>query len=289
MTNLFGRTALLGLLAVLALPAAAAAQQSQDRVVYASVLDKNGDPVPDLTVKDFIVREDGQAREILRVTPDNDPLQIALLVDNSDYMRQHVSDLRRALAAFIDNTRKDIPIALITLAERPTVVVPYTTDRAQLRKRADSVFAVATAGNYLLDGIAEASKGILARPTWRSAIAVITTPEDLSYRKYSEVLRDFREGGASLHVLTLGASLGNADREIVVGRATEETGGRSDVVLSAMGLAPKAAQLARELSNQYRIVYARPERLIPPKTTEVEVKRPDLDVRSMPLKTESER
>ena len=91
----------------------------------------------DLTIKDFIVREDGQAREMLRVARDNDPLQIALLVDNSVSMRPRLSLLRKAVTAFIDATRDDVQLALITLAERPTIVVGYTTDRAALRKAAD--------------------------------------------------------------------------------------------------------------------------------------------------------
>ena len=263
--------------------------QADERVIYASVVDKNGDPVAGLTEKDFVVREDGQAREILRVTKDSDPLRIALLVDNSHAMRNQISELRKAVNAFIDNTREGVQIALITLAERPTIAVAYTADHAVLKKAADRIFAIEAAGNYLLDGIAETSQGLLTRTTIRTAIAVITSPADLSWRQYTEVLRFFREGGASLHVLTLGMSSGGADREIVVGRGTDETGGRNEIVLAAMGLEPKAKQLASELSNQYRVIYARPQRLIPPKETEISSKRSELRTRGMLVKTDKER
>ena len=124
---------LLALAVILAAPTALFAQ-ADERVIYTSVVDKDGTPVLDLTIKDFIVREDGQAREILRVARDNDPLQIALLVDNSVAMRPRLSLLRKAVTTFIDATREDVQLALITLAERPTVLVGYTTDRAALRK-----------------------------------------------------------------------------------------------------------------------------------------------------------
>jgi hypothetical protein len=284
------RTARLLLLLLPALGCAAPAfAQADERVIYASVVDRSGAPVPDLTEKDFVVREDSQAREILRVTRDNDPLQIALLVDNSAAMRNSVSDLRRAVKAFIDNTRETVQIALITLAERPTIAVPYTADHAVLKRAADRLFAMPDAGNYLLDGIAETSQGFAKRTMWRSIIAVITTPADLSYRQYQEVLRFFNEGGASLHVLTLGIGSGGADREIVVGKGTADTGGRNDIVLSAMGLEAKSGQLAADISSQYRVTYARPQRLIPPKDVEVSVKRPGLRARGMLLKTEKER
>ena len=279
------RYSILALVLLAAAPNAALAQ-ADERVIYTSVVDKDGTPVLDLTIKDFIVREDGQAREILRVARDNDPLQIALLVDNSVSMRPRLSMLRKAVAAFIDATREDVQLALITLAERPTVLVGYTTDRAALRKAAENLFAY-EAANYLLDGIAETSQGLVKRTMWRSAIAVITgTGPEMSYRQYTEVLRFFRAGGASLHVVQMGSGIGAQGREIVVSRGTSETGGRFEEVLAQTALELKARQLATELSNQYRVTYARPPRLVPPSKTDVSVRRPDLRARGMLLKTD---
>ena len=260
--------------------------QADERVIYTSVVDRDGEPVLDLTIKDFIVREDGQAREILRVARDDDPLQIALLVDNSVSMRPRLSLLRKAVTAFIDATRDDVQLALITLAERPTILVGYTTDRAALRKAADSMFAY-EAGNYLLDGIAETSQGLAKRTMWRSAIAVITgLGPELSYRQYTEVLRFFRAGGASLHVVQLGSGIGAQGREIVVSKGTSETGGRFEEVLIPTSLELRSRQMATELSNQYRVTYARPSRLVQPSKTVVSVRRTDLRARGMLLKTE---
>jgi VWFA-related protein len=272
--------------AILIAAQSAAFAQTDERVIYTSVVDRDGAPVLDLTIKDFIVREDGQPREVLRVARDNDPLQIALLVDNSVSMRPRLTVLRKAVTAFIDATREDVQLALITLAERPTILVGYTTDRAALRKAADSMFAY-EAANYLLDGIAETSQGLSKRTMWRSAIAVITgAGPEMSYRQYTEVLRFFRAGGASLHIVQVGTGLGGQGREIVVSRGTSETGGRFDEVLLPTSLELKSRQMATELSNQYRVTYARPSRLVPPSKTEVSVRRPDLKARGMVLKTD---
>ena len=156
-------------------------------------------------------------------------------------MRPRLSLLRKAVAAFIDATRDDVQLALITLAERPTILVGYTTDRAALRKAADNMFAY-EAANYLLDGIAETSQGLAKRTMWRSAIAVITgIGPEMSYRQYTEVLRFFREGGASLHVLQVGSGIGAQGREIVVSKGTSETGGRFEEVLVPTRLELKVA------------------------------------------------
>src|SRR4051812_25786864 len=162
------------ILALLVSCAASVHAQVDERVMYVSVVDKRGAPVPNLTTKDFVVREDGQAREILRVVKDTDPLRIALLVDNSVYMQPHVADLRRATQAFLEHTREGAQVALITIGERPTVAVPYTTDRAALKKGADTLFPITGAGNYLLDGVAEAAQGLEKQGSGRPVIAVIT-------------------------------------------------------------------------------------------------------------------
>jgi len=279
---------LLTLAAFTAVPPAILAQ-SDERIAYVSVVDKDGAPVLDLTMKDFIVREDGVSREVLRVAKDDDPLQIALLVDNSTAMRSNLPQLRKAVSAFVAATRDGVPMALITLAERPTIAAGYTTDRAVMQAAIEKMFSF-EAGNYLLDGIAESSQGLAKRTTWRSAIAVITgLGPEMSYRQYTEVLRFFREGGASLHVLPLGMGVGARGREIVVARGTSETGGRFEEVLTLGGLEMKARQLGTEISNQYRVTYARPQRLIPPKKTEVSVRPQNLRVRSRVLTNEKDR
>ena len=57
--------------------------QTIEREMFVSVLDQAGKPVLTLGVPDFIVREDGRAREVLRARRATDVIDIALLVDNS--------------------------------------------------------------------------------------------------------------------------------------------------------------------------------------------------------------
>jgi VWFA-related protein len=272
--------------------------QVDERIMYVSVVDKKGDSVPGLTERDFIVREDGQAREILRVVKDNDPLQIALLIDNSAEMREQLSDLRRAIGAFVTSLRPGVQMALITTGERPTIVVPYTAEKAALQKGIERINTLNDSANYVLDGIAEVSQGLAKRPGTRSVIATVTArgPE-FSYRDYTTVLRIVRDSGTpSLHAIMVGGNNVNramaqakandhnergTDRDIVLAQMTKETGGRYEEVLAMSALTMKLEQLSGELSNQYRVTFARPQRLVEPKTTEVSARDPELNARGM--------
>jgi VWFA-related protein len=280
--------------------------QSDERTMYASVVDDKGQPVVGLGAKDLVVREDGQAREILRVAKDDDPMQVALLVDNSVSMKDKLSDLRKAIATFISSLRPGVQVALLTLAERPTIVVNYTADHAALLKGVDRIVTW-DAGNYVLDGIAEASEGLSKRTQARSVMVVVTGmgPEN-SYRHYSDVLRPLRESGAALHAITVtapnvnealhavvagnpgdnGGGIAGMGRDIVLGRMTKDTGGRYEEVLTMSALSAKLQQLSNEISNQYRVTFARPQRLIPPKSTEISARQPNQHARGMLMKVE---
>ncbi|HEX7139870.1 MAG TPA: hypothetical protein VF219_18605, partial [Vicinamibacterales bacterium] len=83
------------------MPATPAGQRSdRERTLYVSVLDQNAAPVPDLGPADFVVKEDNVTREVLRVVPATDPMQIAVLVDTSQAARDQISFIRQALPPF---------------------------------------------------------------------------------------------------------------------------------------------------------------------------------------------
>ncbi|MFN7915835.1 MAG: vWA domain-containing protein [Vicinamibacterales bacterium] len=262
--------------------------QAQQRVVFASALDEKGAPVSGLGPADFVIREDKVTREVLNVAPAAEPMQIALLVDNSQAADQYVRDIREATSGFIntiaaDPTGTKHQVAVITVAERPTINTDYTTDLARAAKGTQRIFAMPDSGAYMMDGIIETSRGIKKRGATRPVIvAVLTAGPDLSDRVYQSVLEPLEESGAALHVVVVGRPVtGDNDRTMVLDRGTRDTGGRYDTVLTGTGLTPRLKQLAEELTHQYKVTYARPDTLIPPDQVTVSAARPGLTIRGI--------
>src|SRR5436309_2808015 len=82
--------------------AARPASESRSQTVYVSVLGPKNAPVTGLSAADFTVREDATAREVLRAEPATDPMQVVLLVDDSQAAGDALLPLRQGLTAFVD-------------------------------------------------------------------------------------------------------------------------------------------------------------------------------------------
>jgi VWFA-related protein len=259
--------------------------QAAQRSLYVGVVDRSGVPVPNLGPSDFVVREDRVAREVLSVEAAREPMQLAVLIDNSQAAESFIRDYRESLTAFVAAmTAPDGPrhqISVISLAERPTILSEYTSDRAQLQKSVGRIFSMSGSGTYLLDGIMETSRGIYKRSSPRPTILAITSEgQELSDRHYQQVLAELKESGAALHVIVVGRPVNTQhDRSVVLDQGSRESGGRYDNILTSNALTAKLKEVANELRSQYRVTYARPQTLIPPERVTVTAAKPGLVAR----------
>jgi hypothetical protein len=264
--------------------------------MFVSVLDESGKPVPDLTPTDFVVREDNVAREVLRVVPATDPMQIAMLVDTSQAARDQISYMWQALPPFVaamtapNENGKRSEVAIIGVGERPTILSEYSSDPAQVKKGIDRIWALQNSGMYLLDAIVETSQGLKKREAARPVlIGIATAGVEYSNRYHDQVIDPLKAIGAAFYMLPLGRpdtslSIESRERAIVYDEGTRVTGGYQEQLLTGMALGPKLLQLADQLKHQYRLTYARPESLIPPEKITVSSAKPGLTARGTPIK-----
>jgi hypothetical protein len=265
-----------GSVAALFLTAALLAQ-ANERVVYVSAFDEQTRaPITGLGVRDFVVREDGAAREVLRVTPASSPMPVAILVDNTQAATNNIADIRRALAAFVKALHGLGPVAIIGVADRPTILRDYTTDPKQLQDGVGRVFAMPDSGATLLDAIVETSTGLQRREEDRAAMVIVTTENvEFSTRHYQQVLEALKKGGAQLHAVILNTPAGSSlddparNRASVLDLGPKASGGTRSDVLTSQAFEGKLLELAAILKAQHRVVYGRPQTLIPPEKVEV--------------------
>jgi hypothetical protein len=273
------------------------AAQSSERVAYVNAYDeKTRAPIAGLGVRDFVVREDGMAREVLRVTPATAPMAVTILVDNTQAATPHIADIRRSLASFVKALDGLGPISIIGIADRPTILRDYATDQKLLQDGVTKVFAMPGAGATLLDAIVEISRGLRKREEERAAMVILTTENiEFSTRHYNEVLEELERGGAQMHAVILntpaGTSLADAarNRASVFDLGPKNSGGTREDVLTSIAFEDKLLQLAAILKNQYRVVYARPQTLIPPEKFEITSAKPGVAASGAPARGQAAR
>jgi hypothetical protein len=251
--------------------------QAKERVVYVSAFDeKTRAPITGLGVRDVVVREDGAAREVLRVTPATSPMPVAILVDNTQAATNAIADIRRALTAFVKALQGLGPVAIIGLADRPTILRDYTTDQKLLLDGVGRVFATPDSGATLLDAIVETGRGLQRREEDRAAMVILTTENiEFSTRHHKEVLDALKRSGAQLHAVILNTPAGSSlddparNRASVLDEGPKNSGGTRSDVLTSQAFEGKLLELAAILKGQHRVEYGRPETLIPPEKVEV--------------------
>lgn len=268
--------------------------QALERALHVTVLDQAGNDVSGLGPADFVVREDKATREVLRVGPGDDPMQIAVLVDDSPTLQRSLGDVRSSLSSFVTAITEDAPsspgkhqIAIVTLSSRPTIKSNYTQDSKTLLKAVNMIFPQQATLPTLLDGITETSDGLAKRHATRPVIVAITTEgEDASFRLYDQALSALDKSGAALYVLGIGQPYNQRDRAIVLDQGTKNSGGEYETVLAPNALGGRLARLASHLTHQYLITYARPNSLIPPDHVTVSAAKPGLTARGTLVKVE---
>lgn len=255
--------------------------------VYVSVVDKKGEPVPALAVADLTIKEDGVAREVLKVEPATDPMQIALLIDTSAVNGPAVSDLRQAVKAFgaaIWAKSPDSQIALYSFGERPTLETDYSASAVNLDRRADRLFAASGSGAYFIDAVIDASAGLKKREATRPVIVAYVDENgpEFSNRRHDVAFNAVAGARASLWVVarqgfsTATASPENRERAMVIGDVTTRTGGRSAMVFDGSAIKNRFNDVAAQLLSQFAVTYGRPETLVPPDKLEIRLVNPEL-------------
>jgi VWFA-related protein len=265
------------------------AEQGKTRTIYASITDKAGAPVANLTAADVTVREDGQSREVVSVKPATAPMTLALLIDNSHVTQGMTQELRLGMTGFVTSLLKlspDSTISIATFGDRPTPVRDFTSSVPVLTKDTGRLFPVSGSGAYLLDAIIDATKALKKVESPRKVIVAFVdeSGEEFSNAVRQQVFDAVKASGASVWIVVLqsgGAATETTegrDRSAVIGDLPRQSGGTTVSILNKQGLLDRLTNLAGVLGHEFEITYGRPDQLIPPSKLEVTVNMKNVQI-----------
>jgi hypothetical protein len=269
-----------------------AAAQPRERIAFVSVVEaKTLVPVRDVGPEVIAIHEDGTRREVLRVEPATSPMPVALILDNSQAAAATIPDLRKALATFLNTIDGIGPVAIFTVADRPTILQEYTTSLKDLLDSAGRLFHAPSSGATLLDTISDVARGLGKRESDRAAIVVVTGENiEFSNLQYRDVLERLADSGAMMYTIVLANPAGSTatdearNRATVLDRGPRESGGLRIDVLTSMSFESRLRVFGEMLKSQFRVTYARPDSLIPPEKVQITAAKPGLEAYGAPAR-----
>ena len=275
--------ALLGCLSLPWAPAAVGAdatapQALQKRTVYASVTQKEGAPVTDLTAADFDVKEGGKACEVVGAELTKTPMRLAFIVADGGS-----GGFQYALATMLQRLQDVAEFSVVSVINQPDKLVDFTTDLDKVVEALKRLGARGTtkASGQVLEAIDQATKEI-PKEGKRSVIVVMTVGGSAATDiRAPDVREALRKSNTQLYVMSpvgnVGGSGGNTHLDIVLNDGSRDSGGRHEH-FSGQTLTKVAEQISQELLNQYQLTYVLPDGTKPSDRLEVGTKRKGLKV-----------
>ena len=129
------------------------AQNTDERHVYVTALDKDGTPIVGLTTGHFAIRESGTDRTVVNVEPLRIPMHVAVLVDTSIANGAPDEPFRSAVVALVERLGTNHHVAVYSFGDRAARAAQFTQDAVQLRSATTGIFGWAHQRSLLIDAI----------------------------------------------------------------------------------------------------------------------------------------
>ena len=220
--------------------------------------DRDREPVTDLGAGDFTVEHDGRRVDDVRVELVDQPLRVALVVDDADGAGLFFRYLRDYLPEFVRALPEDAEVGLILLSGRPRTVVDYTDGRDEVLETLGEFFVEEDRAAGFFAGLEETVDRWDEDLRW-PILAVVATdgpaqnpPTD---GRYQAVMERLFERGAIVNSLMLmlpTRASGGGYQTAVANNAAQVTGGWHDTVPGpSQIIGDKLQEMAAEIRRQY--------------------------------------
>jgi Ca-activated chloride channel homolog len=220
----------------------------------------------DLEPQDFQIFEDGRQQHVTFFQKTGLPLALALLLDTSASMDQSLPIAQEAAVGFVRALAPADTASIIDFDTRVEVRQDFSGDRNALEQAIRQTAAGGSTSLYNAVYIALKELGktvrqeLLAEPR-RRALVVLSDGEDTtSLVSFDEVLDLAARSDTTIYAIgllgpeTSAATRSNAAR-FVLGRLTQQTGGRAFFPVDAKDLNGIYGEITAELSSQYSLAY----------------------------------
>ncbi|ACO33495.1 von Willebrand factor type A domain protein [Acidobacterium capsulatum ATCC 51196] len=249
-------------------------------VLNCTVVDKKGRLVTDLTRQDFHVWEDNKPQVIASFSHEDLPVSMGILVDNSGSMQNKLNAVDKAALDLVRASNPDDEAFIVNFSDQAYLDQGFTSSIAKLEQ--GLAHTEARGGTALYDAIVASADELSkdARHPKQVLLVVTDGEDDASTMNLQQAIQRVQ----ALHgpeIYAIGLLYDDSGDEAhrarkALEQLTEQTGGLAYFPRSLENVDEVAAEVAKDIRNQYTIGYhpTRPVRLGGYRTVRVEAKAP---------------
>ncbi len=226
--------------------------RSQLVEIYCTVTE-NDRLVPNLKLSDFRLAEDGMPVYIDRIDNPDVPLQIVLMLDVSESIKESLNTVQAAATVFLESLNPEDRVVLI-LFNSAIHAFPQTTDDRELIFK-EIKNAQARGGTKLYEALLLGMQYLASKPG-RKAIVCFTDGQDTSSKSSrTDALDAAAQLGYPIYVIGAGAALKLTTSKMILNQFAEINSGKAFFIESLKKLREAFAEVAMELRSAYVLSY----------------------------------
>lgn len=220
-----------------------------------TVLDKENNFVNDLTIEDFIVYSDQKRQTISIFETHKDPLEIVIMLDVSDSIKQYFNDIKKSAANFIKMLRSSDRAMIVTFDSKLHVLNYFSNDPNLLSLSISGISSsLSSSGTCIYDSLGEVIEGYFKKSRKsRKAIILLTDGVDNNSRRSFSNLRDsLANSSVVIYNILYNTTASNKKSKSIMQQLADFTGGRN-YKAEESNTRKIFGIITRELQNQYQL------------------------------------
>ena len=218
------------------------------------VYDKNGHYVSQLDASAFAVSENGIPQKIDLVARESLPLNLVLLVDNSQSMSRRMDFVRLAASRLATTLRTQDKVIVAPFNAHIGTVTGPTNDGPTIAQAIGVMHA--QGGTALLDALRDSTELLKGLEGRRAVILITDGYDENSTCKVDEVLTAAESAQVTIYGVGIGGVAGlSLNGEDLLRQIAKETGGRLFLSPREIDLVAVANAVASDAHNRYLITY----------------------------------
>jgi Ca-activated chloride channel homolog len=229
-------------------------------LIPVTVADAMDRPVLGLTKRDFELYDSGKPQDIKYFFAQAAPISIGLILDFSKSMENKIEREREAVVQFLDNANPEDDYFAIAVSSKPQLIADATDSPDELQSRMGEM--PPQGSTALLDSIAMGLARMRSARYQRRTLIIISDGGDNSSRYALRSIKNMvQESDVDVYAIGLFDTALFKTYEEFMGKRwlceiTDPSGGRTVTVDSLEKLPEAAAEISRELRQQYVLGYS---------------------------------